>query len=66
MNKPIIYKQKQGYFSTIFEHRSDAFTVYYINRLADMTYEAICRMSGCGTDRLSSGSLGKCYKALYK
>ena len=51
---------------TVFTFNYDCFTTYYINRYDNMRYNLKCKMSGCGTDTIITGSLGQCYKELLK
>lgn len=57
-------RYKFGYRTTICEVRTDSFTCFYIERMENMTYKALCHMSGCGTDTLKSGTLAQCYQTL--
>ena len=57
-------RYKIGYRTTIYTSKPDLFTCFYIERMEDMTYKALCHMSGCGTDILGHGSLAQCYKTL--
>jgi hypothetical protein len=64
MKTGIKHRFQQGHFATIYEYVIDLFTVYYINRCADLSYELVCHMSGCGTDHITSGTLAQCYNRL--
>ena len=64
MEQSTLHRFKQGYLATVYEFTENWQVTYYINRSSSLNYSVLCRVSGCGTDRITSGTLGQCYRAI--